>query len=85
MLFNLVAKDVEYRIVTNKLIVFDGNGAILFEASPYLNNWDGFIQAVSISADNGKLNTGTYFYFFYKDADKKNDLEKGFIELRSGR
>ena len=69
----------------NKLIVFDGNGAILFEASPYLNNWDGFIQAGSISADNGKLNTGTYFYFFYKDADKKNEVEKGFIELRSGR
>lgn len=69
----------------NKLIVFDGNGAILFEGSPYQNNWDGFIQSGSISADNGKLNTGTYYYFFYKDADKKNDVEKGFIELRSGR
>jgi len=69
----------------NKLIVFDGIGTILYEASPYQNKWDGFVQSGSISADNGKLNTGTYYYFFYKDSDKNSDVIKGFIELRSGR
>lgn len=62
----------------NKLVILNAQGAILFEAQPYINNFTGTIAET-------KLTTGTYLYLFFKDAGFPNDVTKGFIELRAGR
>ncbi|QZT37974.1 gliding motility-associated C-terminal domain-containing protein [Halosquirtibacter xylanolyticus] len=67
----------------SRLVVFDSSGNILYDVSPYQNDWDGRTgQGVDLEGDQ-LLEDGTYFYIFYKDATQSNDVDKGFIELKT--
>jgi|GEM_PF-2421395 len=67
----------------NKLIILNRWGDIVFEADPYNNDWDGTSKSGIIQNEGNRLLNGTYFYFFYKDKSKKDDLEKGFFEIKT--
>jgi len=62
----------------NKIVIYNRWGNKVFEASPYLNNWDG--QATTGLRINGNdLPTGTYFYLL--DLGDGTDMIKGTIYL----
>lgn len=66
----------------NRLSIFNEDGNILFEASPYLNNWGGTSgEQLSKSGDN-ILKSGTYFYLLILDKTKSNRIKKGFFEIK---
>ncbi len=67
----------------NKLIIFNQWGDILYEASPYTNNWNGESGQRLGAGKDKKLTDGTYFYFFLRDRDNPESLHKGFIELKN--
>lgn len=59
---------------TNFLKIFDRNGAVLFSADNYQNDWEGTYH-------NGKaLENGVYFYLFNENSGEKE--LKGMIEIR---
>lgn len=62
----------------NKLQVFNRWGNIVYEASPYKNDWDGKPNKSSIGTD--KLPVGTYFYILDL-GDEKEEIRKGFVQL----
>lgn len=67
----------------NEFIVFNQWGDIVYSSSPYNNHWDGYnTHGVSFSSED-KLLDGTYFYYFFKDRKNKNDIIKGFFEIRT--
>jgi gliding motility-associated-like protein len=54
-------------------------GTLIFKASPYLNNWDGYSAAVT-TVGNGRLPAGTYFYVI--QLTKNSKAITGYIELQ---
>ncbi|QZT37971.1 gliding motility-associated C-terminal domain-containing protein [Halosquirtibacter xylanolyticus] len=67
----------------SRFVVFDSSGNILYDATPYQNNWDGRTgQGVDLQGEE-LLEDGTYFYIFYKDVSNSSDIDKGFIELKT--
>lgn len=62
----------------NKLQIFNRWGNIVYEASPYKNDWDGKPNKSSIGTD--KLPVGTYFYILDL-GDEKEEIRKGFVQL----
>ncbi len=70
-------------LLNNKLVIFNQWGEIVFEASPYKNNWEGESEFRLASQRDKKLFDGTYFYFFYKDMNNESSVQKGFFEIKS--
>jgi len=62
----------------NTFVVFNRWGDKLFEASPYLNNWDGKAK-IGLIAGGGELPVGTYFYLL--DLNNGSAVIKGTIYL----
>ncbi len=62
--------EIEKITQCHQLMVFNRSGDLLYEASPYLNDWDG-----------GDLNDGTY-YFVLKIYPDDESLETGYLEIR---
>jgi gliding motility-associated-like protein len=54
-------------------------GTLIFKASPYLNNWEGYSAAIA-TVGNGRLPSGTYFYVIQLTKDSK--AITGYIELQ---
>lgn len=65
-----VIKGIDSR-KTNKLVIVNRWGDILFEQSEYTNEWDGRDK------NKNKLPRGTYYYFFSNGSDKI----QGFVEV----
>jgi len=59
----------------SKLMIYNQWGGLVFEASPYLNDWSGSYD----QNPDHPLPDGTYFYIFWKDTSK--EPQKGFITL----
>ena len=57
----------------NKIIIFNRWGDLLFEATPYTNDWDGS------GADGQPLPEGTYYYIM--DIGNNTEPAQGFIHL----
>ena len=57
----------------SEVVIFNRNGKEVFQASPYLNNWNATYQ-------NDKLPDGTYYYIL-KLNDSENRVFKGFITV----
>jgi gliding motility-associated-like protein len=57
----------------NSIVIFNRWGDKLFEASPYLNDWDG-TSKFGITLGSDELPVGTYFYLF--------DFGNGFKVLK---
>lgn len=51
----------------NKLIVFNRWGDVVYEAEPYLNDWDGTYKGESLPA-------ATYYYILYLDANRGEEI-----------
>jgi len=66
------------RFPANSILIFNRWGNRIFEASPYINTWDGKSTAgLSLGADD--LPVGTYFYLL--DLGNGSDVLKGTIYL----
>lgn len=62
----------------NSIIIFNRWGNKVFEASPYLNNWDGTTK-MGLNVGSEELPVGTYFYLF--DFGNGAEVLKGTIFL----
>jgi len=62
----------------NHILILNRWGNKIFEAKPYLNDWDGRAH-FGVTAGNGLLPVGTYFYIF--DLGNGTPVRKGFIYL----
>lgn len=58
---------------TSSIVIFNEWGGQVFEASPYLNNWDGKYKG-------SDLPPGTYFYIF--DKGDQSPVQKGFLIIK---
>lgn len=56
----------------SKLIIHNQWGKVLYQASPYLNDWQGII-------DGRQVSDGTYYYVFYRD--KNSPIQKGHFMI----
>lgn len=61
---------------TNSIVIFNRWGNRIFEASPYINNWDGKSTA-GLSLGSDDLPMGTYFFLL--DLGNGSDVIKGTI------
>ena len=57
---------------SNTLYIFNQWGDLVYEASPYKNDWKG-------TYDGRDLPDGTYFFIFQRDAD--SPAQKGFVMI----
>lgn len=73
----LVIRGIE-NYPTNKIEIYNRWGQKVFEASPYLNNWDGQSQT-GISIGGNQLPNGTYFYLL--NLGNGSPIIKGTIYL----
>ena len=64
----------------NTLIIFNRWGDKIFEAAPYLNDWDGNSAGAKMKIMGDQVVDGTYF--FVLDLGNGDDLINGFIDLR---
>lgn len=67
----------------NRLTIINQWGDVLFEASPYQNDWGGETESGVIKTKNQILLDGTYFYFFYPDKNDKQIVKSGFVEIKT--
>ncbi len=58
----------------NKLTIYNRNGRIIFQQSPYDNNWKG-------TSRDGDLPDGSYFYMLELN-DGSNDLQTGYLHIQ---
>jgi gliding motility-associated-like protein len=58
------------RYPTARFVVLLSNGKIIYDVSPYSNNFCG-----------EGLSTGTYYYMFFAEKDDRQPVKKGFFEL----
>jgi len=77
---DFVIKNLEY-FPENELIIFNRWGDIVYEASPYLNDWHGQVTGGMVLAGEEVVN-GTYFYILKLDPNNESELYKGSLELR---
>lgn len=64
----------------NKLQIFNRWGNMVYEASPYKNDWDGTPNKSSMGT--GKLPVGAYFYILDLGDEKDPEpIRKGFVQL----
>jgi len=62
----------------NTMVIFNRWGNKVFEASPYVNTWDG-TNTFGLTVGGNQLPIGTYFYLL--DLGDKSDVIKGSIYL----
>lgn len=62
------------------LVIFNRWGNSVFEASPYLNDWEGQSNTNTLTGE--KVVDGTYFYILKLIKDEEEFIFKGSIELR---
>jgi uncharacterized repeat protein (TIGR01451 family)/gliding motility-associated-like protein len=67
------------RYPNHKLMIMNRWGNKVFEASPYMNNWDGSTD-YGITVGGNQLPSGTYFYIFDLGEAGKDPI-RGFIYL----
>ncbi len=72
-----IIKDID-KFPTNSIKLFNRWGNLVFEASPYQNNWNGYQQSAT-TADSAELPVGTYFYIL--DLGDGSAVKKGFVYL----
>ena len=77
---NFVIENLEY-FPENELVIFNRWGDVVFEASPYLNDWSGQVNGAMILAGE-EVSDGTYFYVLKLSQDQETDPLKGSFELR---
>lgn len=77
---NFVIENLEY-FPENELVIFNRWGDIVYEASPYLNDWSGQVNGAMILAGE-EVSDGTYFYVLKLSQDQETDPLKGSFELR---
>ena len=65
----------------NDIIIFNRWGDKVFEASPYLNDWDGSSAKAKFVVSGNKVVEGTY-YFILNLNEKDKEPINGFIDLR---
>jgi gliding motility-associated-like protein len=68
----------------NQLIIFNQWGDVLFESSPYTNDWNGTSESGVIKSNNHILFDGTYFFVFYPNKNNKMNFKSGYLELKAG-
>lgn len=73
----MVVEDIE-AYPNNKLSIYNRYGDIVYQASPYNNDWEGQNNIGGLGADT--LTAGTYMYVLELGGDKRPI--KGFIELK---
>ena len=72
-----IIKDID-KFPTNSIKLFNRWGNLVFEASPYQNNWNGYQQSAT-TAESAELPVGTYFYIL--DLGDGSAVKKGFVYL----
>ncbi len=77
---NFVVENLEY-FPENELVIFNRWGDVVYEASPYLNDWRGQVNGSMILAGT-EVSDGTYFYVLKLSPDETTDPIKGSFELR---
>lgn len=77
---NFVIENLEY-FPENELVIFNRWGDVVYEASPYLNDWSGQVNGAMILAGE-EVSDGTYFYVLKLSQDQETDPLKGSFELR---
>lgn len=77
---NFVIENLEY-FPENELVIFNRWGDVVYEASPYLNNWNGQVNG-SMILTGEEVSDGTYFYVLKLSKNEETDPLKGSIELR---
>ncbi len=77
----LVIENLEY-YPENEFVIFNRWGDAVFEAKPYLNDWNGQVNA-SMILSGDKVSDGTYFYILKLSQDATVEPLKGSFELRS--
>jgi gliding motility-associated-like protein len=77
---NFVVENLEY-FPENELVIFNRWGDVVYEASPYLNDWSGQVNGSMILAGT-EVSDGTYFYVLKLSPDETTDPIKGSFELR---
>lgn len=65
----------------NSISIFNRWGESIFNASPYLNDWDGQTNSSNILVGSQVVD-GTYFYILKLSINGKNMIYKGFIEVK---
>ena len=77
---DFVMENLEY-FPKNELVIFNRWGDVVYEASPYLNDWHGQATGNMILSGEEVVN-GTYFYILKLDPNNESELYKGSLELR---
>ncbi|MCG9911082.1 MAG: HYR domain-containing protein [Flavobacteriales bacterium] len=62
----------------HKVEIFNRWGNLVFKASPYQDNWEGYSEGMA-TIGNGRLPAGTYFYVIELE---KNKVVSGYLELQ---
>ena len=65
----------------NSIVIFNRWGDKVYEAAPYLNDWDGSSENAKLVLTGDKVVDGTY-YFILDLGDKETEPINGFIDLR---
>jgi gliding motility-associated-like protein len=65
----------------NDIVIFNRWGDKVYEASPYLNDWDGSSENAKMVVSGDKVVEGTY-YFILNINEKDKEPINGFIDLR---
>ena len=65
----------------NNIIIFNRWGDKVYEASPYLNDWDGSSDKAKFVVSGNKVVDGTYYYILNLNEKDKEPIN-GFIDLR---
>jgi len=66
----------------SKVQIFNRWGNLIFEASPYLNDWDGKVtEGLTLDGKDGKVPVGTYFYILELNEGDQPPF-KGYIEVQ---
>jgi len=61
-----------HRNPDNALTIFNRYGSLVFEASPYQNDWDGVPNRGRVRTDaDGRLPAGTYYYILVPEPGEK--------------
>jgi gliding motility-associated-like protein len=64
----------------NKIKIFNRYGSLVYEASPYQNDWDGSSNVHgNFTEADGKLPDGTYFY--YLELGTSGNVKSGYVYL----